>query len=102
MASDSKGSALFHGDEVIIRCKVIDVQNGHVLTTTVEQPQREHWFESKVVELSKQGPHSKAVEAQANAPAPVAAAAKTADEVLIDAGVAKAKELRAKSLAPAA
>jgi hypothetical protein len=97
MPIDAKGNDLNIGDEIVVRCKVTDVQKDHVLTTTVELPSREHWFEAKVTELAVQGPSSRSKNGAVFASGAVPAKPKTDAEIAMDAGIAKAKELRAKS-----
>jgi hypothetical protein len=71
MTTDKNGTQLFEGDEVILRAKVTGVQGEHVLTVTIEPPNRELWFQSSVVERSAQGPASlDADKRAAAAPAP--------------------------------
>jgi hypothetical protein len=69
MSTDKNGAQLFEGDEVVLRAKVTGVQGEHVLTVTVEPPNRELWFQSSVVERSAQGPASLDADKRANAAA---------------------------------
>lgn len=59
MPRDSQGNEIFVGDTILVRAKVTDVTPDHVLTRTVEAPNRELWFQSEITELADQGPLSK-------------------------------------------
>jgi hypothetical protein len=82
MATDKFGTELFAGDEVVCRVRVTGVQGEHVLTTTIEPPNRELWFQSSVLERTEQGCASldadKWAAAKAAAPAPAPAPAEQA------------------------
>ncbi len=54
-ANDKTGAPLYVGDEIICRATVTDVTNGHVLTNSVEPPNREMWFHGSLVERTVQG-----------------------------------------------
>lgn len=58
-ANDKNGSSLCIGDEITCRAIVTDVSDGHVLTTTVEFPHKELWFQGNLVERTVQGAASK-------------------------------------------
>lgn len=54
-ANDKTGAPLYIGDEIICRATVTDVTNGHVLTNSVEPPNREMWFHGSLIERTVQG-----------------------------------------------
>src|SRR6266852_3660079 len=77
-AHDKNGSALFTGDEGVLRFKIIDVREGSILTTSFEPPHREYWFHGSLIERTAQGAASKEADragAAAAAPAALAVSA---------------------------
>jgi hypothetical protein len=77
-ANDKTGTPLYAGDEIVMRASVIDVVNGHVLTHSIEPPNREFWFAGNLVERSAQGLASRDADRRAALPIAVAAPAAAA------------------------